>query len=369
MHPDYFLLPVALIILIAAAISMEKRGDSKTNSWMHTFSCWTAIIIAIWLLAWWGFHYVYNNNYISTWLRPNEFGDMFGALTCLFSGIAIAGVIAMLRQQHEEMKETRNEFAAHTKQFQEQTEQVQAQTKLLQKQLIESKAAVKKQEQQNKDQLLEHKKAAFEQRIYNRVDFIYRELNRISDTNWKIKIYGEDSDTDKTELDLILLGTCVKTVHQIYLFFIGQAQKESILEYLEPFTIGRRFATPIFIHFYNVTRMISGSNIISPREKQEHTALVISLLSFPFKNAFKFFCEDEKLQRQNSWAKKWGDRRKNLTTLTDNIKSLFIKKEEHIDEFMLNHAATVFLDHVKENIAANYQSAEKFVNELKRPVF
>ncbi|MBQ3143408.1 MAG: hypothetical protein IJB89_02725 [Akkermansia sp.] len=130
MSPDYFLLPVALILLIAAAISMEKRGDSKTNSWMHTFGCWTAIIIAVWMLTWWGFHYVYNHDKLSTWIPPNEFGDMFGALTCLFSGIAIAGVIAMLRQQHEEMKETRKEFSEQTKQFEEQTKQFNEQIAL-----------------------------------------------------------------------------------------------------------------------------------------------------------------------------------------------------------------------------------------------
>lgn len=130
MSPDYFLLPVALILLIAAAISMEKRGDSKTNSWMHTFGCWTAIIIAVWMLTWWGFHCVYNHDKLSTWITPNEFGDMFGALTCLFSGIAIAGVIAMLRQQHEEMKETRDEFAAQTEQFEAQTKQFQEQIEL-----------------------------------------------------------------------------------------------------------------------------------------------------------------------------------------------------------------------------------------------
>ena len=113
---------------------MEKRNkeeESKTaNNWMHTFSCWTAIIIAIWLLTWWGFHYVYNHDKLSTWIPPNEFGDMFGALTCLFSGIAIAGVIAMLRQQHEEMKDTRDEFAAQTKQFKEQTKQFNEQIAL-----------------------------------------------------------------------------------------------------------------------------------------------------------------------------------------------------------------------------------------------
>ncbi len=369
MNPDYFFLPVALILLIAAAIAMEKRGDSKTNSWMHTFGCWTAIIIAVWMLTWWGFHYVYNHDKLSTWILPNEFGDMFGALTCLFSGIAIAGVIAMLRQQHEEMKETRKEFSEQTKQFEAQTKQVQAQTKLLQKQLIESKAAVKKQEQQNKDQLLEHKKAAFEQRIYNRVDFIYRELNRINNTNWKTRIFGKQSNIETTELDVILIGASIKTVLAIYHFFTGEEKKENIIEYLGPFTIARKFATPIFIHFYNLTRMISGSNIISPREKKEHTTLVISLLSFPFKNAFKFFCEDESLQRQNSWAKEWGNRQKNLTFFTENIVSFYKKNEEHINESILNHAATVFLDHVKENIAANYESAEKFINELKRPVF
>lgn len=158
MSPAYFLLPVALILLIAAAISMEKRGDSKTNSWMHTFSCWTAIIIAIWLLAWWGFHYVYNNNYISTWLPPNEFGDMFGALTCLFSGIAIAGVIAMLRQQHEEMKETRKEFSEQTKQFEKQAT-------LLQQQVNDAKQTeFIQQEQTAKSQLTDE--------IYRRLTFL-----------------------------------------------------------------------------------------------------------------------------------------------------------------------------------------------------
>lgn len=130
MSPDYFLLPVALILLIVTAISMEKRGGNQNNSWMHTFGCWTAIIIAVWMLTWWGFHYVYNHDKLSTWIPPNEFGDMFGALTCLFSGIAIAGVIAMLRQQHEEMKETRDEFAAQTEQFEEQTKQFQKQIEL-----------------------------------------------------------------------------------------------------------------------------------------------------------------------------------------------------------------------------------------------
>ncbi len=33
------------------------------------------------------------------------FGDQFGALSCLFSGLAFAGLIATLKQQHDEMQE------------------------------------------------------------------------------------------------------------------------------------------------------------------------------------------------------------------------------------------------------------------------
>ena len=164
-YPDYYLLPLALAILIVTSIAMEKRGlaeqtPATDNEWLRIFCCWSFIIIAIWLLAWWGFHYAYNHSNFHNWLPPNEFGDMFGALTCLFSGLAIAGVVAMLRQQHQEMKEARNEFS-------KQTEQFEAQTQLLKQQIDEAQHA-------SAEQIKFAKKSQTKDEIYRRIDYVKR---------------------------------------------------------------------------------------------------------------------------------------------------------------------------------------------------
>ena len=61
------------------------------------------------------------------WANAGTFGDMFGGLTCLFSGFAFAGLIVTIRQQSreirlqiDEQRRTRDEFEAQTRQFKAQ---------------------------------------------------------------------------------------------------------------------------------------------------------------------------------------------------------------------------------------------------------
>lgn len=54
-------------------------------------------------------------------LSLNEFGDMYGSLNTLFSGLAFAGVIISIRLQSKELSETRKEMKNQGAQFEQQT--------------------------------------------------------------------------------------------------------------------------------------------------------------------------------------------------------------------------------------------------------
>lgn len=91
---------------------------------LKSFVIIVIVIIVIWLINW-----IAIINYFD---EPNErgtFGDMFGAINSLFSGIAMAGVIiAIIMQrrelelQREELKLTRTELSKTTKANKEQAE-------------------------------------------------------------------------------------------------------------------------------------------------------------------------------------------------------------------------------------------------------
>lgn len=93
-YPDYYLLPIPiLLILIYLGIYMKQ--------WRILLVTGAVILIL-----------VFSYNSILDWFTdlpyPDNkgiFGDQFGALSCLFSGLAFAGLIATLKQQHDEMQE------------------------------------------------------------------------------------------------------------------------------------------------------------------------------------------------------------------------------------------------------------------------
>lgn len=67
-----------------------------------------------------------------------EYGDIYGGLNTLFTGLAFVGLLVTIFLQHLELKETRDEFEKQTKQFEEQT-------RLLNTQIEEQKNANKTQ--------------------------------------------------------------------------------------------------------------------------------------------------------------------------------------------------------------------------------
>ena len=105
-----------------------NKKETKSRLWI-----WIIIaivgVIAMWGLSWWGI-----NKFIDEPTNQGTFGDMFGAVNALFSGLAFAGLIVTLlyqkeelKLQREELKETRNELNAQKLEFQEQNKTMKRQ--------------------------------------------------------------------------------------------------------------------------------------------------------------------------------------------------------------------------------------------------
>ena len=106
----------------------QNNNDNKSRLWI-----WIVLaiigVIAAWGLSWW----LINKN-IDCSTERGTFGDMFGAVNALFSGLAFAGLIVTLlyqkeelKLQREELKDTRNELNAQKLEFQEQNKTMKRQ--------------------------------------------------------------------------------------------------------------------------------------------------------------------------------------------------------------------------------------------------
>ena len=101
----------------------DKLNNEETKSRL-----WIWIVVAIigvlaaWGLSWWLIH---KNIDCST--ERGTFGDMFGAVNALFSGLAFAGLIATLLYQKEELKLQRKELNEQKLEFREQNKTLKRQ--------------------------------------------------------------------------------------------------------------------------------------------------------------------------------------------------------------------------------------------------
>jgi len=105
--------------------------NSKVNvNWLPLIILFF-VIIFIWVLSWF---LILNSSYLDGWEQRASFGDMFGAINALFSGLAFAGVIyAIFLQrkelylQRKELEQTRAELKGQKIQLGEQNKNIRLQ--------------------------------------------------------------------------------------------------------------------------------------------------------------------------------------------------------------------------------------------------
>lgn len=101
----------------------DKHNNEETKSRL-----WIWIIIAIiGVIALWGLSWILIDKYIDSSMDQGTFGDKFGAVNALFSGLAFAGLIATLLYQREELKLQRKELNEQKLEFREQNKTLKRQ--------------------------------------------------------------------------------------------------------------------------------------------------------------------------------------------------------------------------------------------------
>lgn len=106
------------------------KNKEKNKVLIWPWAVGTAVIVFIM----WGISGLLICNYATTWTERGTFGDMFGAVNSLFSGLAFAGVIIAiflqrkeLEFQREELELTRGEFEKQTEEFEKQNDNLNVQ--------------------------------------------------------------------------------------------------------------------------------------------------------------------------------------------------------------------------------------------------
>ena len=112
----------------------DKIDKEETKSLLWGWIVLAIIgVIAMWLVSW----FLINRN-IDCSTDRGTFGDMFGAVNSLFSGLAFAGLIATLLYQREELKLQREELAQTREELKGQREEFEEQNKTMKRQRFEN---------------------------------------------------------------------------------------------------------------------------------------------------------------------------------------------------------------------------------------
>lgn len=92
----------------------EKNQNDKSDKYLSNFFKIGIVLVAISIV----FPFVVNY-FFSDWGKSGTFGDTFGALNALFSGLAFAGVIVTILIQRSELKNQRTELQLQRTEMQE----------------------------------------------------------------------------------------------------------------------------------------------------------------------------------------------------------------------------------------------------------
>lgn len=102
------------------------KNNTKTNEdqWLRYFLWAVAFVLLIMGITFW-----IVTKYVGSWEKRGQFGDLFGCVNALFSGLAFAGLIITIRQQHKDLenqreaiKQTNAEMESQTAEFERQNE-------------------------------------------------------------------------------------------------------------------------------------------------------------------------------------------------------------------------------------------------------
>lgn len=232
----------------------KSSEESKNNLWRTLLIAGLAVLF-IWLLSW-----ILIDVFITDSDR-GTFGDKFGAVNALFSGLAFAGLIVTLlyqkeelKLQREELKETRNELNAQKLEFQEQNKTM--------------------------------KRQRFENTFFNMLslqqeivaNLTFDEVHKIYDFSTHAQDVQRTSYNGRTLFREMYLNLKVSVDKKHFYQGVKGAIHANNYEVYSYISATTRF-DHYFRHLYRIFKYIDSSNLISNDERYEYASIVRSQLS------------------------------------------------------------------------------------------
>lgn len=235
--------------------SNNDSKESKNDLW-RTLLITGGVVFAFWLLSW-----ILIDLCISECDNRGTFGDKFGAVNALFSGLAFAGLIVTLlyqkeelKLQREELKETRNELNAQKLEFQEQNKTM--------------------------------KRQRFENTFFNMLSLQQEIVANLSYDEVEKIIIGNPLKPEikhilyngRTIFHELYLNLIVSTTHNKSYCGIKQAIIVHGLEIYSKIPSTTRF-DHYFRHLYRIYKYVDSSDLIADEERYNYACIIRSQLS------------------------------------------------------------------------------------------
>jgi hypothetical protein len=231
----------------------QNNKETKSRLWIWIVVA-IGVVLVLWGLNWWGI-----SKFINEPSDQGIFGDMFGAVNALFSGLAFAGLIITLLYQREELKLQREELQETRKELKGQREEFEEQNKTMKRQRFENTFFNMLSLQQ---EIVANLSVEWKEREWNALE-----------SQWKERVINNKG---REVFEKIYEGINVQPVYMhIGIKEIVNHEIENYNEYRELIS---RF-DHYFRHLYRIFKYIDESDLIDEKERYEYASIVRSQLS------------------------------------------------------------------------------------------
>ena len=227
----------------------DNNGRLKTKAIFWVAVCIVIIVCVAYFLL---FYFLIPVNME----KRGQFGDMFGFIGALFSGLAFAGLIVTMLQQREDLQNQKDEIYL-------QRQDLEAQTEALRLQKEEIAQTNKELKEQNKTIMLQR----FENTFFNMLDFQMRLCAQVRYELVSGEKMGEDAIRQYfNDFRMRLLTTSIDYNNCISIAELDHVHR----------------------HWTQILKLIDQTDFLSKKEKNDYVGLICSHMSY-FEMALYFY--------------------------------------------------------------------------------
>lgn len=202
--------------------------------------------------------------------KRGQFGDMFGFLGALFSGLAFAGLIVTIRQQREDLKNQRDEIELQREDLNAQTEALKLQKEEIRQTNEELKLQREEMKAQNKTIMLQR----FETTFFNMLKSQMEILNSVK----YFKQEGKDA---------------IASLFQNYTSAYRRNRNSEVWKYGNNEFVMQQYMDQYFRHLIQILKMIETANFLLVQEKYYYSEILSSHMSRYELGVFFYYCITE----------------------------------------------------------------------------